>query len=444
MKTIALFSVVILLIVSNIPHIPAHIENEYDYIIITTNTIIEESQKLDDFIQHKESLGFHVMVVTEDDFDHLEGAYPNKRPDKIRQWLIENYQSMGIRYVLLIGDPTPDTKYRGEGEDIQPYITEYNIPMKTFNRRFETSLLFPPKIGEFPSDYYYADLDKDWNPITKDFCADFFDFLYDFFTTDISHEPEVFVGRFPLYNNSIIVLDEIIQKTIDYETSQNNDWRTNTFFAASYFRQTWDGAPACEQIIDDLIKPANFSYYRMYMQGSAFEHLDSEYDSEEELRNGSVVNNWKDNHYGIVSLFGHGSYDVISVGCGLTKDGYMITLNQTALLNDEYPSLVILESCDTGFPERINLGYGLLKNGAIGVYCSSRLCSGIYDEKYGHFDSSYSASGMVYRIVDKVISGQSIGESLYNAKAEIWDFVNIDYYDNLLQFNLYGDPSIVL
>jgi len=435
MKKILIGAIILLLLI--VPHISA-INYQNNYVILTTNAIVEESQKLDDFIQHKESMGFHVLVVTEDDFDHLEGDYPNKKPDKIRQWLIENYQEMGIEYVLLVGDPTPDTFWRGDGEDIQPFITEYNIPMKTFRQTDSIIGTFFPNyplkfLDEFPSDSYYADLDRDWNPLTKYYCADYFDFNY-YRLKNITYEPEVFVGRFPLYNNSVVALDTIIQKTIDYETSQNTDWRKNTFFAASFYRPNDDGAEACQRIINDIIMPANFSYYRMYMQGSAYDDLDSEYDSEEELRNGTVINHWKDNYYGIVGLYGHGSYDHVTIGYSYLKymkDGYILTSNQTELLNNAYPSIVFLESCDTGFPEKINIGYNLLKNGAISVYCPTRLVSN-------------TAHEIVYRTVDKVISGQTIGESLYRAKAEIWSYIGIDHYDNLLQFNLYGDPSIFL
>lgn len=38
------------------------------YTIITTSEINNTSQKLEDFIAHKESLGFDVQVVTEADF----------------------------------------------------------------------------------------------------------------------------------------------------------------------------------------------------------------------------------------------------------------------------------------------------------------------------------------------------------------------------------------
>ncbi len=90
----------------------------YDYVIITSSTTKAGSAKLNSFIDHKKSKGHSVLVVTEADFNGLQGQAPNRRAEKIRQWLINNYLNYGIEYVLLIGDPTPYES--GEGD----------IPMK--------------------------------------------------------------------------------------------------------------------------------------------------------------------------------------------------------------------------------------------------------------------------------------------------------------------------
>ena len=80
----------------------------YDYVIITTNDIVDNSEELQHFINMKELEGHSVKVVTEDDFSGLTGQYPNERADKIRKWLVDNYLTLGINYVLFIGDPDPD------------------------------------------------------------------------------------------------------------------------------------------------------------------------------------------------------------------------------------------------------------------------------------------------------------------------------------------------
>ena len=59
----------------------------YDYVIITTNAIVENSDMLALFIAHKASRGFSARVVTETDFNTLTGQAPNHRAEKIREWL---------------------------------------------------------------------------------------------------------------------------------------------------------------------------------------------------------------------------------------------------------------------------------------------------------------------------------------------------------------------
>ncbi len=122
----------------------------YDYVIITTNDIVANSEKLEYFINLKE-LTHDVLVVTEDDYDILTGQAPNERPEKIRQWLIDNEPTMGIDYVLLIGDPDPD-----DPSDPNDHVGD--IPMKWCMPNY-----FGWRSRENPTDYFYAELDGNWD-----------------------------------------------------------------------------------------------------------------------------------------------------------------------------------------------------------------------------------------------------------------------------------------
>jgi hypothetical protein len=122
----------------------------YDYVIVTTNDIVDNSEYLDFFVKMKENDGHTVKIVTESDFGGLIGQYPNDRADKIRKWLQDNYVSLGIDYVLLIGDPNPDdTKF--PDDDVG------EIPMKMCYPRYF-------RVGDgAPTDLYYSDLDSNWD-----------------------------------------------------------------------------------------------------------------------------------------------------------------------------------------------------------------------------------------------------------------------------------------
>ena len=123
----------------------------YDYVIITTNAIVEGSEELDHFIYTKEFQGHGVKVVTEDDFGPLTGEPPNQVPEKIREWLKYYYVGYGIDYVLLIGDPDPD-----DPKDPSDHIGD--IPMK-----MTSGLYFTYWDWHEPTDYYYADLQGNWD-----------------------------------------------------------------------------------------------------------------------------------------------------------------------------------------------------------------------------------------------------------------------------------------
>jgi hypothetical protein len=123
----------------------------FDYVIITTNEIVANSEELGHFAYMKTLEGHSVKIVTETDYGGLTGQYPNDLADKIRQWLMDNYQTMGIEYVLFVGDPDPDDP-RDPGDHVG------DVPMKMC---FTVS--YVPKNPGIPTELYFGDLDSDWD-----------------------------------------------------------------------------------------------------------------------------------------------------------------------------------------------------------------------------------------------------------------------------------------
>jgi hypothetical protein len=122
-----------------------------DYVIITTNDIVANSNILTDFINHKTYFGHTVQVVTEDDYGALISQAPNGTAEKIRQWLIENYIDLGTKWVLLIGNPDPDDPI--DGAD-----TVGDVPMKMcWPHRSSSSY------QNSPTDHFYANLSGNWD-----------------------------------------------------------------------------------------------------------------------------------------------------------------------------------------------------------------------------------------------------------------------------------------
>jgi hypothetical protein len=404
----------------------------YDYVIITTNAIVSESSRLTDFIDHK-SQTHNVLVVTEDDFDGLTGQTPNTRAERIRQWLINNYQDLHIWYVLLIGDPTPD------GND------DYSIPMKMcWPRRHEV------EHREAPTDYFYADLTGDWDKDGDHFYGEYAG-DYDGVAGGVDFSPEVYVGRIPYYGPGAARLDGILDKIVDYETEiiGSVNWRKNILLPMSFSDEQFDGAVVAEQMKDDYLDGAGFSAWRMYQQGQGPCEDDSVYTSEEELRGNSVRSRLGSQSFGIVAWKGHGGQEHTVVGYGEDcEDGILLERFDTFTLDNNRPFFTYQCSCNNGFPENSNnLQYAILRNGGVATVGATRVSWYNRYEGYGDFDDHHASNASIgYEYVQNLIAetwASPAGSALYHAKScqvleTAQDLMNM--YD----FNLYGDPTVGL
>ena len=369
-----------------------------------------------------------VLFMDEEDVRHVvetgfifKGQAPNGTAEKIRQWLKDNYIGYGIEYVLLIGDPNPATG---------------DVPMKMCWPRY--SLV---SYRESPTDAFYADLTGNWD---LDGDGNFGEWSQDTANGGVDFGNEVYVGRFPVYNSEYSVLDSILQKTMDYENEATSaDWRQNALLPMSFGVSTYDGAPLAEQMVDDYLNPLGYDSWTQYQQGSGACSLDSNYDSDEVLRGGSVVKNrWLANDYGLVVWWGHGSETSTYTGCDGCWDGTLLTRSDTVELDDEHPAFVFQNSCLNGYPENsTNLQYSLLKQGAVTTVGASRVSWFNVGVVYGGFDGSTTNSGLAYEYAKRLtLHDQTAGQALANTKAGMIPTADtrlMNFYD----FNLYGDPS---
>ncbi|HPY72807.1 MAG TPA: C25 family cysteine peptidase [Methanothrix sp.] len=401
----------------------------YDYVIITTSAIVAGSGKLDDFIAHKERLGYSVLVVTESDFLPLTGQAPNNRAEKIRQWLKENYASLGIKYVLLVGDPRPFES--GEGD----------IPMKMcWPRRTATTY------RDAPTDYFYADLTGNWDKNGDQIYGQWGSGKDYPVAGGVDFTPEVYVGRIPVYDADYQTLDGILQKIILYELSSSTDWRKSALLPMAFSDSSTDGARLSEQMRDDYLNPGGYFSWRMYQQGTVGSCADSKYDSEEELHGGTAVRDrWAAGDYGIVCWWGHGSPTAASIGYSGCNGGLLFESSQSASLDDAHPSFTYQCSCLNAEPETTNnLAYSILKNGGIGTVSATRVSWYYVNQAYGTFDGSPSNSGLGYEYVNRQVQELAAGDALYQAKGTVYPGTSSETTMNWYVMNLYGDPSVSL
>ena len=188
--------------------------NSKGYLILTTDNIVNNSTMLANFVAHKQSRGWNVMVRTEADWG---GGTGPTGATNIRTWLMANYVSLDLLYVLLIGNPHPDSG---------------DVPMSWYD----------DGKGIAPTDALYWDLstatgwDKYW---------------------------EVVVGRIPYYGTMSIV-DAILQKTINYENSQKVLWRRNALLPMVPLDEVTPSYQCGEQIRSRFLTPNGITSTRIY------------------------------------------------------------------------------------------------------------------------------------------------------------------------------------
>lgn len=237
-----------------------------------------------------------------------------------------------------------------------------------------------------------------------------------------------------------------------------------------------DGLQMPMHVIADILIPAGFNYYYVLYEGQGKDPVPetTPYFSAA-LNRGNVIDEWK-NGYGLVFWWGHGSNESVfrhywggypngdkndntipehhpDYDPGYTemrRRSFFSSTDCGGLLdrgNDAHPSFVFQSSCLNGYPENsTNLGYSLLKEGAIATVSASRSSfyrSSIYTTGVWEPDGYPDNTEIGYEYVRRLVENKSAGEALYDAIAS-FNISNCGNWLNFMVFNLYGEPSIGL
>jgi hypothetical protein len=442
-----------------------------DYVIITTNTIVSNCPKIATFAAAKTAAGFTVNTVTEapvaGDSRYVDGATCDQRAENIRSWLQAHYIPDGIEYVLLIGAPQPDT-----------FVANQSVPMKwSWPRNGQGGPIDEIKC---PTDMYFAELSGNWD---LDADGKYGEFSNDYGNGGADKNCELKVGRIPLYNNQYADVCSILQKSIDYDSAAGNlGWRSKVLIPAAISNfspedTTGDGNPddpfftAADRTFGDdwgeaikshasTISFSPFTLYEkqgIYGNGSAYPLTACNAN----LTNANVINEWK-NKYGFVTWWAHGDQTSASRFRWIVDNQFpnvcttpaettfttFISQFDCAALDNNYPSFVVQVSCDNGWPERVdNLGYSLLKQGAIGTISGTRVTwysVGPWNTGLGGNVGDNASYG--YYCFDRMAnSAEDIGTALVWCRANSGTNWNDGgSWMNMVGFNLYGDPSLSL
>ncbi|MDY6787827.1 MAG: C25 family cysteine peptidase, partial [candidate division WOR-3 bacterium] len=165
-----------------------------DMIIVTDSTYLGA---FDSFIRLNQLMGLRTIIVSTDYiYNHYSGA---DKPERIRNYLKEQYFSKGVRFVLIGGDV-----------DIVPVRMGYNN-----NYLYE---------GFVPTDLYYSDMDGDWNEDNDNTIGEFSVDIIDGY-------PDIAVSRIPF--SDISELNVMLDKFRQYIFHNNPDNIRNMLLAGS-------------------------------------------------------------------------------------------------------------------------------------------------------------------------------------------------------------------
>lgn len=416
-------------------------QSGYDYLIITSDNIADSSG-LDEFVEFKKKCGYRPNIVTVSSIQ--KQSIGSDLPETIRNFLIKEYSTSKIKYLLLVGDP-----FNSSTQTLKS--TGGTVPMR---------YCYPDpsnhsQDGAVPTDYYYADLTGDW-----DFDKDGYFGEYNQDKVDFNNE--IAVGRIPFDDPTTI--HDILKKSILFEL-RSEDSKKKILMAAGIEHaeadcKKTDLAALMEATWLDFLKSKGFSRVTMYEK----EGIDpSTYSCDLPLSRENFMNQISKNSFGVVAVITEwGNYNEIdrvvwksdSNNNGLCdSDEYVV---YDVLKSDDLVNLSISSGCSiylvsAYLPSKPDIKNGqclsktLLTTGAVAVVGGSStwwFSCGWSNEKNGGTQS------IDYYFIKGLADKKSIGEALYNSLvyySNNFMFSNWQWstWQNLLSLAcLYGDPSI--
>ncbi|MBN2156637.1 MAG: hypothetical protein JW776_11400 [Candidatus Lokiarchaeota archaeon] len=366
--------------------------------------------------------------------------------ESLRNCIKYYYENYEIQWVLLAGDTS-----------LIPTRYVYN-PDTRILREEGTNDYEPLGANDIykPTDYYYADLTGTWDTDGDNI---FGESLYENRVEEIEWTPEVHVGRLP--GNSIEEIEQMINKTLFYDTVQNpGEWMNSMLIGAAI--QDWptpkdlDGEQEirlANQIIEESVK-GNINYTLLAESTDYGTNLSS-----------TTFRNAFELGQSLVLFAGHGSpksFNGINGGVSTTIFTTTAALN---LENYEMPSFVFADACSTNMFDHINdsMGEVLIKKergGAIGYIGSMRLSFYYTNDSQNTCNLCELNRGMTRLFFHEFFNnqhyqqGKTLNEMRLSYLNSVWlqsnprfgnsyTIHNIEWErKNVLTYNLLGDPEL--
>ncbi|MDI6840327.1 MAG: C25 family cysteine peptidase [bacterium] len=364
---------------------PSKYGERVDYIIITTDGLIESFEPL---CAWKTEKGVNCVIRT---VEWISANYSGcDIPDKIRNFLKDAYSEWGTKWVLLGGD-----------------VTEVPI-------RYVRSRNYYEGWYDIPTDMYYSCLNGNWN-------ADM-DGVWGEVSDGVDLTSNLCIGRFPGYTP--LDIEIVVNKTLKYEIEPDTGYLNKLLLAGADLHNSQppgdDGAQHCREIASSF--PDYFkkdSLYQLYGTLSSKALLDS-------LEKG----------YGFVYIAAHGI-----VWQSIQLAGTKLTMSDIDNLSSPFFFITVV-SCYVHWIDWNCLSRHFMLNpcgGAIGYLGATRVG---WDYQELEFNRYFYQS----LFTDSIFS---FGELLADAKSKFYEahyqgVNNSDnnYRDILFDYLLFGDPEL--
>ncbi len=385
---------------------------EKDLLIIAPKAFKNRLQPL---VTHKNKMGIQTKLVTVEDV-YKQTSAGRDNPEKIKYYIKNAIETIGIKYVLLVGG-------------IKRQTDKWNIPI-----RF--SHVIPPKEQEFPeksfiSDLYFADIYNSkgefcsWDSNNNGIFAEWNEDGQD----EMDNYPDVYLGR--LVCRDIFQVKTMVNKIINYEEDnvKQKNWFKNLILIAgdSYDDKNHfnEGELICDRAIE-LFPGCN--PVKVYA-------------SETQI-NYKTINNAINKGGSFVYFCGHGSQT--SWGTHYPPDGtkwteYYNVIHMNFLRNKEKLPIGVIGGCLNGKIDKSitkNIQTGVEKFGFINYFLTKFIPGGLMGQCWAWKLTSVRGGGTIATISNTGLGTHGRDDSNHNGIADYLEVLN--GWQELRFIELYG------
>ncbi len=390
----------------------------FDYLIVSPVTFKNEFQPLISLYSQR---GLSLRVVTTDSIIQVSTGYDLQ--EKIRNFIIGQYQNHGIDYVLLAGLPPllPARGFYCQVNSSGTYYTDASIP----------------------ADLYFSGLDGNYDANGNHIYAEIAD------NPDLL--PDLSVARFTVTDTA--ALHRMIRKTIAYQTDPVPGEFAKPLLAGEYLYH--DPITFGSDYMDLLIDNHGDNGYFTHGIPSATNQITTLYDT---LISASPLNYWQWSAAQLLTTINQGNSFIHHLGHANTT--YMMRLNMSSVTNANFSQVngiihnfqfLYTQGCYDG---AFDASGGCIAAKAVSI--DNWLVAGVFNSRYGWFNqgttdgpSQHLQREFVNALYTDTLPDRHIGTAHRLSKIETASFVSLpgEFEPGAQRWvhyccNVFGDPAL--